>query len=237
MSKCTTIDLCDLQKIIKNLPLMSIHKKLKLLQQKAGNQFNLKHDQIILPCHLTYYHVWKISYHRTSSSCELQPYLVVFADYLMRGIKTACYLENLHKTTEYTGSQIMTLIIKFLSLIGIKRINLIDTARIDNDINLSYKMILECGRSYYHRFGFEFVIYPSFWTHLKYHQNDKYIRHRIKQCLMKINTKHKKILQILKSTPIIQYQSVINYLIKHYSLFKQLDELLDDCILELNISN
>jgi len=197
--------------------------------------FSIKDNSTILPCKLTKsgHKYYKLKFNGTNmNNVYLIPFLVIFADYQTSQLNNNCYFENIHKTPEYSGTTIMTTVLKMLKIIGIKKVYLIDSAKTDTVDNLSLRIILSKGYSYYQRFGFQFTIYPSFFNRLKYENNNNLLQRKIRHVIKKLRkTEHKLIKSLLLLTDMEQYNSRVKYLIKNHSLFKELNGYLDDSLM------
>lgn len=193
----------------------------------------VNNKMVILPCKLIYknkYFTLKFN-GKNSHNVYLIPFIVIFIDYETFIPNNNCYFENVHKTPEYSGTEIMTTILKLLKIINIQRVYLIDSAKTDDIDNLSYRMILEKGYSYYQRFGFQFNIYPNFWTRLDYQNNHAKLQHNIKNVIKKLRKVEAKLIDSLLSIEPEQYNIRIKYLIENNTLFKKLDKYLNDSIM------
>lgn len=98
---------------------------------------------------------------------------VVFIDYLTKKIDNGCYLEDIHKTHNYTGTEIVQFVLHLLKKLSIERVHLIDDAKIKGSIPLSWYKFLEKGETFYQRFGFKLILSQNFFTNIKYGCNNE----------------------------------------------------------------
>ena len=97
---------------------------------------------------------------------ELYPFLIHFTE-------KGTYISNFHRTIWFSGTEIIKTILKFLHLIGVKKIYLQDAASIDSEYEDEEKNIKSCSlplslitflkkfKTFYERFGFEPVLQGS----------------------------------------------------------------------------
>lgn len=69
--------------------------------------------------------------------------------------KDVCYLQNIHKYTNITGTKVTQIAIKVAKKFGFKKIILYDGTTIGNNIPLSFIKYIEKGETFYERFGFK----------------------------------------------------------------------------------
>lgn len=154
--------------------------------------FIIQYSHVSLPCQLSYIshgQYYQIEYH-SDDHVEVhdKPFLVLFVNYFTSlDDGHSCYIENIHKTDEYSGSEIITVIMKFLNLCDITCINLIDRAKLVGDTQLlSERLLVRSGYSYYQRFGFNYVVFPSFFTRLRYNSSSELLQDKIRRTVKKI---------------------------------------------------
>lgn len=93
---------------------------------------------------------------------SLAPFLVVFydlTDYHYKDYNAT--IENIHKTDEYSGTQIVNTLLYFLKNIGVKRVVIGDDTHVNcngTEVDLSLYLLLDRGMTYYQRFGFDTFI-------------------------------------------------------------------------------
>lgn len=177
--------------------------------------FTISYSHVSLPCRITFIshgNYYQLEYDDDSLRVYQKPFLILFVNYFTSlDDGHSCYIENIHKTVDYSGSEIMTVVIKFSRLLGITHFNLIDSAKLEGDTQLlSERLLIRSGYSYYQRFGFSHVIFPSFFTRLKYNSDNNVLQKMINKIVRKIK----------------KYENA--------SLRKKLRTLLNDSIMELS---
>lgn len=150
---------------------LNVQKNISLLAKKFKNGFILKDNDIEIPCIIykyyepdnknLYYYI--MQYNKKDIDTFLLPLKIYFIDYYYLKKNNNCYIANIHKTENYTGSTIITTVLKFLKQINIKKVSLHDAASIlcepvNRSIDLSFIKLIEKGETFYQKFGFKFVL-------------------------------------------------------------------------------
>lgn len=74
------------------------------------------------------------------------------------------HVEYIHKTDQYSGSQIVQFVIKLCKVLKVKEVTLYDATRIkcgEKEYDLSFLKLLEHGKTFYMKFGFKFIDYDK----------------------------------------------------------------------------
>jgi hypothetical protein len=94
-----------------------------------------------------------------SDTPKRENYLFPFKINLNDKTYESCYIANVHKTPIYTGTQIVSTILKFLKTLGFKKTSLMDGASIEcaqnkTSLDISLFKLIEKGMTFYQKFGF-----------------------------------------------------------------------------------
>ena len=206
----------DLDKI-KPYPKNNLQKNLREIEKKYGNQFNIKYKKKIMPVTFvkktllynnnSYY---ELTYDIPDRTTYLYPLLISFADIPERKINNNSYINNIHKTDKFSGSEIVNIALKINEVFGVKEVFINDGTAVNcggQEMDLSLHSLIKNERTYYMKFGFDY-----------------YINDRSTPLYMKFNNiNHLK--KTIKNTVKIIKQIKIKDLIKFYN------NLLDLCCL------
>jgi hypothetical protein len=138
----------------------SVYDNLKLIEDNY-TKFIIKKDDVELPAVIlkpyrgTYYAIWCDIVERNT---ELISFEIIFGDIYNFEINNNCHIGSLQKFGQYSGTQIMNVLIDFLKLIRVEKVTIYDDTKIIKDgkiIDLSLYKLLTCGQTFYQRFGFE----------------------------------------------------------------------------------
>ncbi len=145
-----------------------LQENLKLLHRKMREKFTLlyqdrsekKSKVIKMPVVLFWdkklkYYILK--YDRLYTDDELMPLVITFNDRDTYKNNNNAYISNIHKTEKISGSEMVTMAIKLIFILGAEKIMIDDGATIDcqgKEISLSPFKLLEKNRTFYMKFGF-----------------------------------------------------------------------------------
>ncbi len=160
-------DLNDLS-ITKNFT-DNLQTNLKIAKRLFGERFHIADANIKMPALLYLLvepHNKKLKYYNLIYDIKERnnwefPFKIEFLDRETLELNNNCYIANIHKTEEITGTQIVTTILKLLKLLKVEYITLHDGTRIDcgkREIDLSFFKLIEKGITFYQKFGFRFTI-------------------------------------------------------------------------------
>lgn len=142
-----------------------LQSNLEQLYKEYGMRFNIKYKRDTIPIkmyknyiHKQYY--FTIQYYLVKRTSNLKPFLLQF--YLKSdNRKNDCYIVNISKIGNLSGTLIMKFILSLLTKIGVKTVYIIDGTTVDcgNDkMDLSLQKLLTQGKSFYQRFGFKYKV-------------------------------------------------------------------------------
>lgn len=145
-----------------------LQENLKLLHRKMGEKFTLlyqdrsekKSKVIKMPVVLFWDKKFKyyiLKYDRLYTDDELLPLAITFNDRDTYKNNNNAYISNIHKTEKISGSEMVTMAIKLIFILGAEKIMIDDGATIDcngKEISLSPFKLLEKNRTFYMKFGF-----------------------------------------------------------------------------------
>jgi hypothetical protein len=141
-------------------------KSLLLNLDKYQDNFIIKNGDTHLDAQ--FYKVYNSSYYgmkypMKERTIALLPFDVIFADYINDKKENSCHINSIHKYGDLSGTQIIETLLKFLKLIGVKKITLTDGAKVNHtkidtkniQFDLSLFKLIEKGETFYQRFGFK----------------------------------------------------------------------------------
>ena len=162
-----TLDINKFKGFIKG----DLHFNLRLLNNNYGSRFNIKYYKNIIPikCYKLITTdrnrpIFYIEYYIKNRTTILKPFLLQFYLESDKDNRDNCYIVNIHKTHDLSGSQIMNFVLHLLKLISVKTVYIYDGTTVacgDIDMDLSLVKILTKGQGFYERFGFKYYLSNS----------------------------------------------------------------------------
>ena len=193
-----------------------VQKNLRQLEKTFGKSFTIKWDKIIFPVILhtktfksndvTFYEIY---YDMPNRIHDLKPFSIMFIDNKTLELGNASYIANIHRTYNISGSQMMYFVLELQRVLGVEKTILHDGATVNCDgsrMNLSYIKLLEKGKTFYMKFGFEYEIDKSGWFVMRY-KNEKEYKKDLDNTIAKI--KKIKIDDIIKD-----YEDILDILVE-----------------------
>ena len=176
----------------------NLQKNIKIIHKQYGNKFILKYDNILIPCHLyinknSWLQYYILEYDIDVIIESLLPFKIYFIDYFSQELNDNCYIANIHKTNEITGTNMMNIILKFIKILNVKKVMLHDGATVTCNKNgikfgLSFYKLIEKGITFYEKFGFKLTKKNDNSFHLQtIYKDDKYMADKLKELLIKFN--------------------------------------------------
>lgn len=146
-----------------------VQKNLKNIYKRFGKKFNIKVGKFDIPIKL-YKHTSKYSdkqnynfimeYDIEKRTSELKPFMITFYDEHLKAKNNVTYINNIHKTDNISGSDMVNIVLKIQKFLGVEKTALHDGASIKCNENialsLSFFKLIEKNRTFYQKFGFEF---------------------------------------------------------------------------------
>lgn len=132
---------------------------------------------------------------RKNTTQNLFPFIIDFIDPITCELNNNAYINNIHKTDNITGSEMVELVKKICDVIGVKKVYLLDKTSVvcnGNTLNLSLFKLIEKGRTFYSKFGFEFDINNYYNLYTNKFDNIKQLDNKINSLIdniRKIKTK------------------------------------------------
>lgn len=172
---------------IDNPPKLSkdLQYNIKLLKQRFGSKFYIvdKNTPIKIPVYLykvksangkNYFYA--MIYDIKDRYDKILPFKIDFIDRITNN-NNNCYIANIHRTCELTGTQIVIFILKLLKILGADVVSVHDGTEItcakDNrTTSLSFFKLIEKNMTFYQKFGFKFHIYNS-WLKFDYSTDEE----------------------------------------------------------------
>ena len=212
----------------------NLQKNVLLLKKIFNKKFIIKDSDLEFPVYL--YEIveqdnpkmkyYSLIYNEEERYDWLLPFKIVFLDTIAVEKNNNCYIANIHKKDNISGSIMVTFVLKLLKLLHVEKAYLHDGANIqcansDFNIDLSFFKLLEKGITFYQKFGFNFYLaennsdlllnFGSLDNMMKSLKNDLKNIHRIK--IKYYRDAYIKILDIIKESIKNQdYENVKIYL-------------------------
>lgn len=150
----------------------SLQKNIILIKKKFGSQFTIKNQDIEIPIKLflvkNEYNP-KVQYYSMVYDIEMReeyllPFKINFINYLSLGKDNNCYISDITRFGDVSGSEMVLFVLKLLKVLGAERAFLYDGTRIECNgmkIDLSFFKLIEKGITFYQKFGFRIFMDPS----------------------------------------------------------------------------
>lgn len=145
-----------------------VQENLKKIYSKYGKRFKIKKGDKIVPAHLQKIiikmsddKIFNLKYDDPKRFTDLIPFSISFIDPHKSVKNNICYIANIHKTEQLTGSKMINLVLDILRTLKVEKAYLGDGATVrcamDNEqMNLSQIKMIEKFRTFYMKFGFQF---------------------------------------------------------------------------------
>jgi hypothetical protein len=101
-------------------------------------------------------------FYKTITNDSILPFKIDYIHPYTLEVKNDCYIVNLHRTENISGSQLMNVMIKLNSILKVQNVYISDGSKVNigsHDVNLSIMKMIETNKTYYMRFGFNFTLY------------------------------------------------------------------------------
>lgn len=143
-----------------------LQSNIRLLYYKFGNKFMIKDGNIIVPVSLEIIKTNNTKYYSLYYDIEyrdnyLLPFKIDFIDTCSYKLNNNCYIANITKYQNISGSVMVNFVLKILKILKAKIATLYDDTSIrcgDGKIGLSYFKLIEKQESFYQRFGFKYML-------------------------------------------------------------------------------
>lgn len=185
-----------------------LQNNLKELHERLGTKFIIKLNQhLIITCFFlikTFTNereFYRLSYHgeilndqilpKKVSKTNIHPLIIDFIDPITAQLNENSYINNIHRTENITGSEMIEIALKINEILGVKKAYLHDKATIiHNDIilNLSLFKLIEKGRTFYSKFGFDFDVNNINNYYLNKFDNVEQLKNKIDDLIKKIRS-------------------------------------------------
>ncbi len=173
----------------------TLQENLKDLYKLYGNVFNIKFNNINIKVNMKYsqheftkMNYYSIFYDIEKRDFDLYPMKIDFIDRINKKINDNCYITDIHKTDNISGSDIIKLVLALCKLLKVNKAYIYDGAEVkckNNYYDISYIKLLEKNNTFYMKYGFDFDISPGDWfsTYFTRKEDKKeYIMNLIKEC-------------------------------------------------------
>ncbi len=141
-----------------------LQKNILLLFNNFGRYFIIKYKNHELPFVLfkktslnNKRKLWTLQYNQRFINFDLIPVKITFSDYLTGDINNNCYINNINKLDDVSGSDLMTFVMLLLKKLYVKDVYIHDGTRVkcgDHKMDLSLFKLIEKKETFYMRFGF-----------------------------------------------------------------------------------
>jgi len=175
-----------------------LQHNLFLLEQLYGNEFTIKYtlnNKIIsfkvnfikklLPNNTQFY---RLIYTYPNKNTKLNPLMIDFIDIISNKLNNNSYINDIHKTNEISGSELLMIALRINQILGVQKTNLIDIAHIkinDKQCDLSFIKLLENNKTFYMKYGFDFEISLTQLPFIRY-ENLDLLKDKINNLLINI---------------------------------------------------
>ena len=99
---------------------------------------------------------------RKNTIYNLYPFIIDFIDPITVELNDHAYISTIHKTDNISGSEMVEIVKKINEIFGVKKVYLHDKAIIEchggHTLSLSLFKLIEKGRTFYSKFGFDFDV-------------------------------------------------------------------------------
>ena len=137
-----------------------LFKNLKTIKH-LGTHFNIKYKNMLVKSSILY----------DSNRINKEKFYTIYSltndtfAYKIKFFKNNnAHVEYIHKTDQYSGSQIVQFVIKLCKVLKVKEVTLYDATSIkcgEKEYDLSFLKLLEHGKTFYMKFGFKFIDYDK----------------------------------------------------------------------------
>lgn len=154
-----------------NFPKYDLQQNLNLLEKLYSDEFTIKYTlnnkiitfkvnfiKKILPNNTQFY---RLIYTYPNKNTKLNPLMIDFIDIISNKLNNNSYINDIHKTNEISGSELLLIALRINQILGVQKTNLIDIAHIkinDKQCDLSFIKLLENNKTFYMKYGFDFEI-------------------------------------------------------------------------------
>lgn len=173
----------------------SLQENLKQLYKEYGKKFKIKYNKHIIEVTMKYnthklskMKYYSIIYDIPNRDFDLYPLLISFIDVIDKKINNNCYINNIHKTDNISGSEMIKLAVAVCKALNVHTAYIYDSTTItckNNVYDLSYLKLLESNNTFYMKHGFDFMVSDNDFF-IKYfttkENKKKYIMNLINKC-------------------------------------------------------
>jgi len=144
-----------------------VYSNIEFIIKTYGSRFNISYKKNIYPIKYFYKKntnnekINYLEYYEKKRKTLLKPFLLQFYSQVDELNKNNCYIANIHKINDISGSNMMDFILYFLKKIDVYKCFIFDDTKVycDNTpMDLSLQKLLFKNQSFYQRFGFKYFI-------------------------------------------------------------------------------
>lgn len=144
-----------------------VEENLKKLEKGFGKRFIIKSTKLDVEVEVDLYkikllsdlEIYRMKYDIPDRSTYLSPFIIDFFDITKSELNNNSYIYDIQKTDKISGTQMVKLCLEINKILGVNKVFLLDDATVKcgkNDLNLSFIKLLEYGKTFYMKLGFEF---------------------------------------------------------------------------------
>jgi len=127
---------------------------------------------------------YKIEYLQDKRYTDLHPVQLKFYHKSDKSNRNNCYISNIHKTNDISGTNMMKFVISLLKKLGVKHATIYDGTSVkcgNERMDLTLQKLIVNGSGFYERFGFSYIVVDDW--HINQFDNTKNLKKILKDKL------------------------------------------------------
>ncbi len=164
-----------------------VEENLKKLEKEYGKRFIIKSTKLDVEVEVDLYKIklpsdlefYRMKYDIVDRTTYLSPFVIDFFDVTKSELNNNSYLYDIQKTDKISGTQMVKLCLEINKILGVNKIFLFDGATVkcgNKDLNLSFIKLLEYGKTFYMKLGFEFEMTNHQSPYYRFTSKTKFIK-------------------------------------------------------------
>ena len=145
----------------------NVQENILFLHEKFGEKFIIKKNTISVPIELQQIKIvsndltfYELRYDKPDRTYIQSPFAIWFIDMKTMELNNNTYINYIHSTEQYTGSDMVRIVLDIQRKLNVQKTVIHDATTImcssnKEEYNLSFFKLLEQGKTYYMRFGFD----------------------------------------------------------------------------------
>lgn len=164
LNKISKNNIFNLSKKYNFIDKYDVQNNIKKIHKIFGNEFileaNINKKKIKIPVFLTYTaeNYYRLFYNIEDRLSTQLPFKIDFIDKHTKKLNDICYIVNIHKTDNISGSEMIMLVNEINKKLGVKKAYLNDASTVycgDIPYDLSFMKLIESNRGFYMKYGFQ----------------------------------------------------------------------------------